>query len=64
MVYWLTYRKGSFEVKEKFSCQITAHQRASKLDALACWIEIVPDAEKDMHPRLANALEVFSGAAS
>ena len=62
MAYWLTYRKGSFEVKEKFPCQTTAHLRAAGLDDLAHWVEIVPDAEKHMHPRLAQAFEIFAGA--
>ena len=60
MAYWLTYRKGSFEVKERFPCQTSAHLRASRLDELARWVEIVPIADSHHHPRLARALEILA----
>jgi hypothetical protein len=57
---WLTYRRGSFRLKEKFHDEVRAAQRAADLSNKLCYaLEIVPETDGTSHPpHLADAIEM------
>ncbi len=58
MMYWVTYRKGSFWIKERFACGVRANARAIVLCASANGIEIVDGQDHEGLAGIAKALEL------
>ena len=63
MVHWVAYRKGSFWIKERYPCGVSANARAIVLCAVTDWIEIVPEEDKVAFADIENALELPSPVA-
>ena len=57
MNYWVAYKRGSFNVKEKYMCADRAHSRCTDLRTKAQSIRIVV-AEMHNHPVLPQCLEL------
>jgi hypothetical protein len=58
MMYWVTYRKGSFSLKEQYLCRTRAGDRALALAASADDIEVVPHEEAKLCERIILAQEL------
>ena len=57
-MYWVTYRKGSFSLKEQYPCRMRAGDRALALAASADDIEVVSHDEGMCYDRVLLAQEL------
>ena len=58
MVWWVAYQRGSFLLKERYSCIHSAHARCMHLLADAQYLRIVPGDDIDGVASLINVLEL------
>lgn len=58
MMCWVAYRKGSFWLKERYPCSVSANARAIMLCAQTDWIELVEGNDPEGLAHIETALEL------
>jgi hypothetical protein len=61
VIYWVAYQRGSFSLKERYSCPRQARDRCNHLVTQARYIRIISATAED--PHLAHCVELPSSPA-
>ena len=58
MVWWVSYQRGSFNVKERYTCSLLAKGRYLDLFTKAQFLRVVPGNDVEGLAALAHCLEL------